>query len=167
MKYNKLFSTLLLLISIISFSSCIGDKGNVLQSYDVGTVIENNGEPIIKTDNIHINLTGAGLDIPQQNVIDRCLFTFTLDWDNQPEGAYEKGIYTADIAIQEKWIAEQIDNIANNVADKTKFISSIPPEKIVEEKSTALEESAVTKSTKKSSKKKRTLKIKLFLYKRK
>ncbi|MBQ3576485.1 MAG: hypothetical protein IJA28_03600 [Coprobacter sp.] len=113
MNYNKLFSTLLLSISIISFSSCIGDKGNVLQSYDVGTVIENNGEPIIKTDNIHINLTGAGLDIPQQNVIDRCLFTFTLDWDNQPEGAYEKGIYTADIAIQEKWIAEQIDNIAN------------------------------------------------------
>lgn len=86
MNYNKLLSTLLLSISIISFSSCIGDKGNVLQSYDVGTVIENNGEPIIKTDNIHINLTGAGLDIPQQNVIDRCLFTFTLDWDNQPEG---------------------------------------------------------------------------------
>lgn len=113
MNYNKLFSTLLLSISIISFSSCIGDKGNVLQSYDVGTVIENNGEPIIKTDNIHINLTGAGLDIPQQNEIDRCLFTFTLDWDNQPEGAYEKGIYTADIAIQEKWIVEQIDNIAN------------------------------------------------------
>ncbi len=58
------------------------------------------------------------------------------------------------IKNQSTYTQQEIDNIANNVADKTKFISSIPPEKIVEEKSTALEESAVTKSTKKSSKKK-------------
>jgi len=113
MKLNRLFSSLLLSLSIISFSSCIGDKGNILQSYDVGTIINNNGKPIIKTDNILISLTGAGLEIPQKNVIDRCLFTFTLDWDNQPEGAYENGIYNADIAIQEKWVAEQIEDIAN------------------------------------------------------
>ncbi len=113
MKLNRLFSSLLLSLSIISLPSCIGDKGNILQSYDVGTIIDNKGEPIIKTDNIHISLTGAGLEIPQKDIIDRCLFTFTLDWDNQPEGAYENGIYNADIAIQEKWVAEQIEDIAN------------------------------------------------------
>lgn len=58
------------------------------------------------------------------------------------------------IKNQSTYTQQEIDNIANNVADKTKFISSIPPEKIVEEKTTALEETAVTKTTKKSTKKK-------------
>lgn len=113
MKINKVFSTILLSLSIISFSSCIGNKGNVLESYDVGTIIDNNGEPIIITDNIHINISGSGLEIPQQGVIERCMFTFSLDWDNQLEGAFEKGIYTADITIQERWNAGVINDIAN------------------------------------------------------
>ena len=113
MKLNKLLATLLLLFCIILFSSCIGDKGNVLESYDVGTITDNNGEPVIRTDNIRISLTGSGLEIPQQNVVERCMFTFSLDWDNQPEGAYESGIYTADITIKERWEADIIDDIAN------------------------------------------------------
>ncbi|MBO5721183.1 MAG: hypothetical protein J6R61_06650 [Bacteroidales bacterium] len=113
MKFKRFIFTLLCTISIISFSSCLGDKGNVLKSYDVGTIVNIDGQPIIKTDNIHINLTGSGLELPIQNEINRCLFTFTLDWDNQPEGAYESGIYNADIVIQEKWNASLTDNIAN------------------------------------------------------
>ena len=113
MNIKRILSTLLLLLSILSFSSCIGDKGNVLKSYDIGTIVNNNGEPIIKTDNIAISLTGSALEIPQENAIERCLFTFSLDWDNQPEGAFDKGIYSADISIKEKWMAMPIDEIAN------------------------------------------------------
>ena len=113
MKIKQTLATLILLLSIISFSSCIGDKGNVLQSYDIGTIISENGQPIIKTDNIYISLTGAGLEVPNENEIKRALFTFTLDWDNQPEGAYESGIYSADINIQEQWNATEIETIAN------------------------------------------------------
>ena len=113
MKIKQTLTTLILLLSIISFNSCLGDKGNVLQSYDVGTIINNNGQPIIKTDNIHINLTGAGLSQPTDDEINRALFTFSLDWDNQPDGAYDSGIYSADLNIQERWIATEIEAIAN------------------------------------------------------
>ncbi|MBR4963710.1 MAG: hypothetical protein IKY54_07430 [Muribaculaceae bacterium] len=113
MKIKQTLATLILLLSIISFNSCLGDKGNVLQSYDVGTIINNNGQPIIKTDNIHISLTGAGLSQPTDDEINRALFTFSLDWDNQPDGAYDSGIYSADLNIQERWIATEIEAIAN------------------------------------------------------
>ena len=113
MNLRNIFSTLLFLLGIIAFNSCIGDKGNVLQSYDVGTIVDHNGQPIIKTDNIYISLTGAGLEQPSENEIKRVLFTFTLDWDNQPEGAYESGIYSADINIQGRWNATETESIAN------------------------------------------------------
>lgn len=113
MNIKHTLSTLLVLLGLIFFNSCIGDKGNVLQSYDIGTVINNNGQPIIKTDNIFISLTGAGLEQPSENEINRALFTFTLDWDNQPEGAYESGIYSANINIQERWNAVNTEAIAN------------------------------------------------------
>ncbi len=57
---------------------------------------------------------------------------------------------------QSIYTQQEIDNIANNVADKSKFISSIPPENIVDDK--ALQESAITKSTKKTTTKKSTTK---------
>ena len=57
---------------------------------------------------------------------------------------------------QSIYTQQEIDNIANNVADKSKFISSIPPENIVDDK--ALQESAITKSTKKPTTKKGTTK---------
>ena len=113
MKLRNIFSTLLFLLGIIAFNSCIGDKGNVLQSYDVGTIVDHNGQPIIKTDNIYISLTAAGLEQPSENEIKRVLFTFTLDWDNQPEGAYESGIYSADINIKERWNVKETETIAN------------------------------------------------------
>ncbi len=52
---------------------------------------------------------------------------------------------------QSIYTQQEIDNIANNVADKSKFISSIPPEKIIDDKT--LQESAITKTTKKTTKK--------------
>lgn len=113
MKIKRTISTLLFTLVIVSLNSCLGDKGNVLESYDVGTIISNNGQPIIKTDNIFISLTGAGLETPLENEIKRALFTFTLDWDNQPEGAYDSGIYTADINIKERWNAIKTEDIAN------------------------------------------------------
>ena len=52
---------------------------------------------------------------------------------------------------QSIYTQQEIENISNNVADKSKFISSIPPENIVDDKT--LQESALTKTTKKSTKK--------------
>lgn len=110
---KKLTSTLLLSSIIFLLSSCLGDKGNELQSYDVGTIVNYNGQPTIKTDNIAISLTGSGLTLPNKDLIERCLFTFTLDWDNQPEGAYASGVYSADIVFQERWNASKFETIAN------------------------------------------------------
>ena len=125
MNIKRILSTLLLLLSVLSFSSCIGDKGNVLESYDIGTIIDNNGQPIIKTDNIYISLTGSSLELPTADEIKRCLFTFTLDWDNQPEGAYESGIYSADISIQESWNALLTETIANKPFAESDSINNI------------------------------------------
>ena len=113
MNIKRIIPIVLILFTITSFYSCIGDKGNVLESYDIGTIIDNNGQPVIKTDNIYISLTGSSLQLPTADEIKRCLFTFTLDWDNQPEGAYESGIYSADISIQESWNAIHAETIAN------------------------------------------------------
>lgn len=113
MNIKRIIPLVLILFTFTSFYSCIGDKGNVLESYDIGTIIDKDGQPVIKTDNIYISLTGSGLQLPTADEIKRCLFTFTLDWDNQPEGAYESGIYSADISIQESWSATQAETIAN------------------------------------------------------
>lgn len=125
MNNKTTFSSVLLLLGIICFSSCIGDKGNVLESYDIGTIIDNNGQPIIKTDNIYISLTGSSLELPTADEIKRCLFTFTLDWDNQPEGAYESGIYSADISIQESWNALLTETITNKPFAESDSINNI------------------------------------------
>ncbi len=58
---------------------------------------------------------------------------------------------------QSIYTQKEIDNIANNVADKTKFISSIPPEKIIDESNDAVNnETAVTKNQTNKTKTKKT-----------
>ena len=124
---NKYISTSLLpiLSIILLFTSCIGDQGNVVESYDIGSVIEYKGQPVIKTDNIGIYITGAGITVPTDKTIKRCLSTFTIDWDAQSEEAYANRVYSANIAIQENWTASNYEEIANKPFAGSDSLNSI------------------------------------------
>ncbi|MEG1574490.1 MAG: hypothetical protein RR293_03630 [Bacteroidales bacterium] len=96
-----LFASFMCLIT-----GCIGNKGNTLESYDVGTLLNVNGKLCIKGDNVKLFLTGAGLPEFTENSITRCFCTFMIDWDDQPEDAYAIGVYNAKINVESKWETE-------------------------------------------------------------
>lgn len=124
---NRYISTshLLIFSIILLFTSCIGDQGNVVESYDIGSVIEYKGQPVIKTDNIGIYITGAGITMPADKTIKRCLSTFIIDWDAQSEEAYANRIYSANIATQESWTASNYEEIANKPFAGSDSLNSI------------------------------------------
>ena len=104
MRRLKIILPFVAVMSVLA--GCIGDKGNTLESYDVGTLVNVNGTPCIKADNVGLYLTGSGLPDFTENPITRCFCTFKIDWDNQPGDAYSKGIYNANINIESKWETE-------------------------------------------------------------
>ncbi len=88
-------------------SGCLGDKGNTLDSYDVGTVTEVNGQQCVKLDNINIFISGAGMPQYSSDPVTRCFCTFHIDWDSQPDNAASTGIYSATINTESVWNVEK------------------------------------------------------------
>lgn len=106
---------IILIVSIVSIvSGCLGDKGNTLDSYDVGTVTEINGQQCLKLDNINIYISGSGMPQYTSDPVTRCFCTFHIDWDNQPENASASGIYSATINTESVWNVENFLQTAAN-----------------------------------------------------
>lgn len=106
---------IILIALIISITSgCLGDKGNTLDSYDVGTVTEINGQQCLKLDNISIYISGSGMPQYTFDPVTRCFCTFHIDWDNQPDNASASGIYTATINTESVWSVEDFLQTASN-----------------------------------------------------
>lgn len=87
-------------------SGCLGDKGNTLDSYDVGTVTDVNGQQCVKLDNINICISGSGMPQYSSDPVTRCFCTFHIDWDSQPDNAASTGIYSATINTESVWSVE-------------------------------------------------------------
>lgn len=103
-------------ISAILLSSCLGDQGNTLESYDTGTIIDNGSQTYILMDQINLMVEGSNIPSVDDSEINRCFLTFFIDWDAQSDQAYTTGIYTADINIEEQWVVREFEADAANVA---------------------------------------------------
>ncbi|GEM_PF-2766818 len=104
-RFSHLHIVLIALIVSVT-SGCLGDKGNTLDSYDVGTVTEINGQQCLKLDNINIYISGSGMPQYTADPVTRCFCTFHIDWDSQPDNAAASGIYSATINTDAVWNVE-------------------------------------------------------------
>ena len=87
------------IVALLSFNSCLGDKGNITISYGTGTILFDtlSNTPYIRLDDIGLCITGDGVPTLSDSIA-RAMTNYTVDWDHQSENAQTTGIFEASLS---------------------------------------------------------------------
>ena len=97
------------IVALLSFNSCLGDKGNITISYGTGTILFDtlSNTPYIRLDDIGLCITGDGVPTLSDSIA-RAMTNYTVDWDHQSENAQTTGIFEASLSNLSTWDIDKI-----------------------------------------------------------
>ena len=100
------------IVALLSFNSCLGDKGNITISYGTGTILFDtlSNTPYIRLDDIGLCITGNGVPTLSDSIA-RAMANYTVDWDHQSENAQTTGIFEAELSNLLTWRIDKITPI--------------------------------------------------------
>ncbi len=97
------------IVALLSFNSCLGDKGNITISYGTGTILFDSlsNTPYIRLDDTGLCLTGDGVPTLSDSIA-RAMTNYTIDWDHQSGNAQTTGIFEASLSNLSTWNIDKI-----------------------------------------------------------
>ena len=100
------------IVALLSFNSCLGDKGNITTSYGTGTIFFDSlsNTPYIRLDDTGLCITGNGVPTLSDSIA-RAMANYTVDWDHQSENAQTTGIFEAELSNLLTWRIDKITPI--------------------------------------------------------
>ena len=103
------------IVALLSFNSCLGDKGNITISYGTGTILCDtlSNTPYIRLDDIGLCLTGNGVPTLSDSIA-RAMVNYTVDWDNQSATAQATGIFEASLSNLSTWGINKISSMPSD-----------------------------------------------------